>query len=63
MKTIEPNSEEDLINQYFIVPIELDAFHKNRNGILTPTDWAIIETYKNIVRFLEKNIKDQKLYN
>lgn len=71
MKTIEPNSDEDLINQYTATGIEAIQFSYsmagglNKSPLGTPvTEYEhVMETYKNCLRFLEKNIKERQLWN
>jgi hypothetical protein len=76
MKTIEPNSDEDLLNQYFATSLEMIQFcgdPKKALNIETIIEdlaacdsrecFIVIGTYKNCLRFLEKNIKERQLYN
>lgn len=64
MKTIEPNSEEDLVNQYTAVNVEYVELQRQvRGGGMNCDTMILVSTYQNLIRFLEKNIKERRLYN
>lgn len=63
MKTIEPNSNEDVVSHYNAVSIEFISFLRNPNGVESSDYERIIWGYESMIRFLEKNIKDRELYN
>lgn len=71
MKTIEPNGREDLVNQYTVTSVEMIQFNfnvvrglnKEVPNTKTTEYHRIMETYKQCLRFLEKNIKERHLYH
>lgn len=63
MKTIEPNSNEDLISHYNAVNIEFLNVLKDPNGIEPSNYEKIIWGYQNLIRFLDRCIREKKLYN
>lgn len=76
MKTIEPNSDSDLINHWVTVNTEFLQYCKNPAQLFNPEltietlanceshdQFILMGTYIDLIRMLEKNIKDRELYN
>lgn len=63
MKTIEPNTDEDLINNYFVLCDEQAEWMKTSHSVPTMERLAVLEAYVNCKKMFEKNIKERGLYN
>ena len=63
MKTIEPNTDSDLIDRYTQVQIEFIQFLKTGEKEFKDDFEAIQQGYENLIVMLEKNIKQRGLLN